>query len=85
MKLSHIPGHEPTTKQAFAWKTSTVVQLQKYLALYNSTHGVEVTLKEVTEQMLLDFMADDKVFQKALKSGKATSAPAPAAAAPESF
>jgi hypothetical protein len=68
MKLSPIPGHEPTSKVQFSWKTSTVEQLQQYIAFYKTQTGVEVSMKDVTEQMLLDFMKEDKDFAKFLKA-----------------
>lgn len=67
MKLSRIPGHEATVKHSFAFKQSTTSLLQQYQELYASHTGMEVSLKDVVEQMLLDFMAEDKAFQKQLK------------------
>lgn len=83
MKLSRIPGHEPTAKQSWALKVSTVTQLQAYHDMYIAATGADVSLKDVVEQMLLDFMGDDKAFQKALRQqlDAATAAAAPAAPA----
>lgn len=67
MKLSRIPGHEATVKHSFAFKQSTTALLVQYQAMYASHTGLEVSLKDVVEQMLLDFMAEDKAFQKQLK------------------
>lgn len=67
MKLSRIPGHEPTVKHSFSLKKSTSDMLEKYHSLYQRETGVEVPLKDVVEQMLLDFMGEDKTFQKELK------------------
>jgi len=67
MKLSRIPGHEPTVKHSFSLKKSTSDLLEKYHSLYQRVTGVEVPLKDVVEQMLLDFMGEDKTFQKELK------------------
>lgn len=67
MKLSRIPGHEPTVKHSFAFKQSTTSLLQQYQEMYSNLTGAEVSLKDVVEQMLLDFMADDKAFQKAIR------------------
>lgn len=85
MKLSRIPGHEPTVKHSFAFKQSTTALLQQYQELYSSLTGAEVSLKDVVEQMLLDFMADDKAFQKAIRqkqepAAQPAQAPAPAPA-----
>lgn len=87
MKLSRIPGTERTVKHSFSFKQSTTDLLQKYVAFYEKTTGADVNLKDVTEQMLLDFMGDDKDFQRSLRqetAGRATpvAAPAPAAAEP---
>ena len=67
MKLSRIPGHEATVKHSFALKKSTSDLLQKYQELYSKSLGVEASLKDVVEQMLVDFMADDKTFQRSLR------------------
>ena len=90
MKLSRIPGHEATEKQSWALKVSTVNQLKAYQAMYMAESGAEVSLKDVVEQMLLDFMGEDKGFQKAFRqqleaaaaAQAAPAAPAPAAPAP---
>ncbi|MBU9199935.1 DUF2274 domain-containing protein [Burkholderia multivorans] len=80
MKLSRIPGHEQTVKHSFAFKQSTSSLLQQYQAMYEEELRAEVTLKDIVEQMLLDFMADDKVFQKRLRA-KQESASAPGVSA----
>jgi hypothetical protein len=86
MKLSRIPGHEATAKQSWALKVSTVNQLQAYHDMYVASTGADVSLKDVVEQMLLDFMGDDKAFQKAyrqkLEATAAAAQAAPAASAP---
>jgi len=71
MKLSRIPGTESTVKHSFNFKQSTSTQLAQYHEMYMKTLGVEVSLKDVVEQMLLDFMAEDKAFQKSLKQKSA--------------
>lgn len=78
MKLTRIPGHEPTLKQSWALKTSTVTLLQQYHDMYVAATGAEVSLKDVVEQMLLDFMAEDKEFQKALRQKRDGAPAAPA-------
>lgn len=64
MKLTRLPAHEKTVKHSFAFRQSTTSQLQQYQEMYKEVTGAEVPLKDVVEQMLLDFMADDKTFQK---------------------
>ena len=71
MKLSTIPRTEATIKHSFALKKSTTDGLHQYQELYKKTHGVEVALKDLVEQMLVDFMAEDKTFQKSLKQSVA--------------
>ena len=67
MKLSPIPGNDALVKHALSLKTSTDTQLKHYQACYKDTHGTEVALRDMMEQMLLRFMAVDKDFQKWLK------------------
>lgn len=80
MKLSRIPGHEPTAKQSWALKVSTVTQLQVYHEMYVAATGADVSLKDVVEQMLLDFMGEDKAFQKAFRQKLEAAAAMPVAA-----
>lgn len=67
MKLSRIPGAEPTLKQSLNLKKSTVDLLQKYQEACELKARVPVGFKDLVEQMLLDFMAEDKDFQRYLK------------------
>lgn len=83
MKLSRIPGHESTVKHSFAFKQSTATLLLQYQEMYASHTGIDVSMKDVVEQMLLDFIADDKAFQKAMRQKQEAAAqPAPAQSAP---
>lgn len=79
MKLSRIPGHEVTAKVNYSWKASTVEMLQQYAAFYRAQTGVEVPVKDVAEQILRDFMGDDKDFQRFLRSAAPVAPAAPAA------
>jgi hypothetical protein len=85
MKLTRLPAHEKTVKHSFAFRQSTASQLQQYQEMYKEVTGAEVPLKDVVEQMLLDFMTDDKAFQKRLRqkleAEQAAAAGAEAAAA----
>lgn len=82
MKLTKIQGHESTKKVQYSWKATTTDMLDQYAAFYKAQTGIEVPLKDITEQMVLDFMREDKAFQKfAAAAKKQASAPAPAAAA----
>lgn len=86
MKLTRLPGNEPTVKHSFAFKQSTANLLVKYQKAYSEMIDAEVSMKDVVEQMLLDFIGDDKAFQKKLRdvpvkeAAKPSPAPTPAAA-----
>lgn len=93
-KLSRIPGTEPTVKHSFTLRASTSEQLVAYHLYYCKAEGIDpakLPLKDVAEQMFIDFMASDKDFQRSLeaeqpprgtgaKAAAATPAPAPSAA-----
>lgn len=80
MKLTRISGIEQTVKHSFSFKQSTSTLLQKYVEFYRAETNVEVSVKDVAEQILLDFMADDKAFQRFIRQA-GSSAAAPAAPA----
>lgn len=86
MKLSRIAIHEPSVKHSFTLKQSTTDLLERYRKEYSKLAGTDVKLKDLVEQMLLDFMAEDKTFQKVLRSApepeakSRQAAPAPTAA-----
>jgi len=71
MKLSRIPGTEPTVKQYLSLKQSTLDMLISYQEACSEQAGVEVSFRDLVEQMLLDFMAEDKEFQRLRKDRKA--------------
>ncbi|KVP75083.1 hypothetical protein WJ96_04780 [Burkholderia ubonensis] len=76
MKLTRIPGHEQTVKQSFALKQSTMTQLQQYQEFYLAeTKAENVYVKDLVEQMLLDFMREDKDFQRFVKQKDTPAAP----------
>lgn len=77
MKLSQIHQSEPTVKHSVALKQSTTTNLTRYQEFYKAQTGVAVTFKDIVEQMLIDFMKEDKAFQRFLLS-----APEPASKAP---
>ncbi len=85
MKLTRLPGHESTVKHSFAFKQSTAELLLQYQQMYAAHTGIDVSLKDVVEQMLLDFMADDKAFQKGLARQKQEAAGKPAAPAADAL
>lgn len=67
MKLPYIPSNEASVKMTFSFKQSTGDKLAKYQACYKAEHNIEITMKDMVEAMLTDYMADDKAFQKFLK------------------
>lgn len=82
MKLSRIPGAEPTVKHSFSFRRSTSNNLQAYFSYYLAETGAEgVSIKDVAEQILQDFMAEDKGFQRYLRQAQlgTPSTPAPEA------
>lgn len=76
MKLKNIPGNEPTIKQSFAFRKSTVDTLQRYQHCYKVEHGTEVSMKDMVEHMLVLFMAEDKSFQQHLRKPGSAGRPA---------
>lgn len=68
MKLSQIPGVGPSAKLSLSVRKSTFDMLKHYQEAYSKMAGIQVALKDVLEQMVLDFMRDDKEFQKYLKT-----------------
>ena len=68
MKVSKIATVEQTKKRSFSFRASTVNQLEAYQSAYEEAFGVKVEMKDLVEQMLLDFMRDDKTFQAKLKT-----------------
>ncbi|MEX3983627.1 DUF2274 domain-containing protein [Paraburkholderia sp. EG287A] len=70
MKVSQIATVEKTSKRSFSFRVSTVKQLEAYQKAYEEEFGVTVEMKDLVEQMLLDFIRDDKTFQAKLKAGQ---------------
>lgn len=79
MKLSRIAVHEPSVKHSFTLKQSTTDLLERYRKEYSKVAGTDVKLKDLVEQMLLDFMAEDKAFQKVLRTAEPEAKPRQAA------
>lgn len=75
MNITPIPRPEATVKFSFAFKQSTSEFLTKYQKLYAQTHGDDVSMKDLIEQILIDFMAADKSFQKYLKQSQVQTQP----------
>lgn len=77
MKLSRIAGQESGVKVSYTFKQSTTELLERYRKEFSTVTKTDVKMKDLVEQMLLDFMQDDKEFQKRLR---AVSTPTAAAA-----
>lgn len=59
---------ESTVKHSLAFKESTDRMLRQYQQLYFDNYQVEISMRDMVELMLLNFLSEDKIFQKALKS-----------------
>lgn len=70
MKLTPIATVEKTVKRSFSFRQSTSTLLEDYQKAYEEKFGVSVEMKDLVEQMLLDFMRDDKDFQAKRKSAR---------------
>jgi hypothetical protein len=81
MKLARIPSVETTVKHSFSFRQSTAVKLEAYQKLYEKTHGQEVTMKDLVEQMLVIFMDGDKDFERYLREQRDQESRPPAAEA----
>lgn len=76
MKLSRIAGQEVGVKVSWTFKNSTVELLERYRKEFSIVTKTDVKTKDMVEQMLLDFIQDDKEFQKRLRA-QASSVAAP--------
>ena len=77
-KLSRIPSAETSIKHSFNLKKSTSDTLQAYHQFYCQALGLDiekVALKDVAEQILLDFMNSDKDFQRNQAGSDASAKP----------
>lgn len=74
MKLAKVTSNEPTERIAIGMKQSAVLTLKSYQEFYKTSYGEEIALNQLVENMLLEFMKDDKEFQKVValnsKTGK---------------
>jgi hypothetical protein len=66
MKLAEVTSNEPTERIAVSVKASTHANLKAYRDSYKATYGKDVTMSEMIEKMLMQFMGEDKNFQKYL-------------------
>jgi hypothetical protein len=77
MKLAKVSANEPSERFAVSMKVSAHNSLKAYQEFYKATYGEEISLNQLIENMLVDYMKDDKDFQKAIvKSGVPSAKPA---------
>jgi hypothetical protein len=81
MKLAKVTSNEPTERIAIGMKASAHANLKAYQEFYKATYGEEIALNQLVETMLVDYMKDDKDFQKALSQNSKTAKPPAANAA----
>lgn len=83
MRLSRIPSIEATVKHSLTIKESTSEMLHQYKEACEEIAEVEVHLRDLVEQMLVDFMDSDRTFQRYLKDKEAKAKKAAKAAEEE--
>lgn len=66
MRLKKLPPKEPIIRVTLGLRASTSEQLDAYQANYLAVYGEPIDRSNLTEQMLLDYMANDREFQKTL-------------------
>ena len=64
MKIKKISKKDPTVRETFTLKQSTVNMLQEYKAFYEETYKEPIEYKALVEEILLTFAAMDKDFVK---------------------
>lgn len=70
MRLQKLSPKDPAVRITQSLRQSTLDTLDAYQAAYQGTYGEPIERQSLIEQMLLDYMASDKDFQKALAAGK---------------
>ena len=64
MKLAKAVSNEPSERFAISMKASAHASLKSYQDFYRQTYGEDITMNQLVENMLVEFMKDDKDFQK---------------------
>lgn len=70
MRLQKLTPKDPAVRITQSLRQSTLDNLDAYQAAYQGQYGEAIERQALIEQMLLDYMAGDKDFQKALAQGK---------------
>ena len=73
MKLAKVTSNEPTERIAISMKVSAITSLKAYQECYKATYGEDIALNQLIENMLVDYMREDKEFQKTLAQSTRTS------------
>jgi hypothetical protein len=81
MKLRKVTQNDPITRLAVSIRSTTERRLEAYRAHYEATYGEPIEKSNLVENILLDYMRDDKDFAKALATQDATKAAPKAPAA----
>jgi hypothetical protein len=69
MKLPKVTKNDPIERLAVGIHQSTHNDLKLYQEFYKSTHGEEIPMNLMVEEMLKGFLADDKNFAKFKATG----------------
>lgn len=64
VKLSRVTNTDPIIRQSWGVHQSVVDMLRAYQDLYKDTHGDEIPMNQLVEEMCKNFMDSDKDFQK---------------------
>lgn len=64
MKIKKISKKDPTVRETFTLKKSTIDMLQDYKVFYEENYKEPIEYKVLVEEMLLTFASMDKDFVK---------------------
>lgn len=64
MKIKKVTQNDPVERLAVSVRQSVMKTLEAYRDFYKQTYGEEIERSQLVEQILREFMASDKDFQK---------------------
>jgi hypothetical protein len=64
MRLKKVTSNDPIERLAVSVKRSTQQMVETYRDYYRTTYGEEIERSHLVEEILRDFMLQDKGFQK---------------------
>jgi hypothetical protein len=64
MRLKKVTSNDPIERLAVSVKRSTQLMVETYRDYYRTTYGEEIERSHLVEEILRDFMLQDKGFQK---------------------